>query len=314
MNGIPNPNNPNKNKTNEVTPNPSLHSADAAQDFIRKAAQSGMPVTSYDAGVGSALSGTEQGRNVLKTAGNYTPNLNANGTGTAKDAKNNNNQSLLTQISGMMGQFSAPYEGLLRDMLAAPSSYNPRSEAERRAAAEAKAETRITPLLAAIQGKRGKEQASYETGKAEIAAAYAGLPDKFKQALANIEEQATESAIARGMGRSGVVDWTREKMARPVTAQYNQAMTEQAAKLAGLTNNFNASMSDINNQEASISGGRGALIDALMSDLYAQDMGLGLQSEASKWNQGMGLANLANSANQGQQSMLSALIPLLLYG
>lgn len=209
---------------------------------------------------------------------------------------------------------SFPYESLLRDLLAKTPTYTPRSRDELRSIAESRADQQLNSLLSAIASRRAQEEAKYNSGKSEIEAAYATLPQQIQARLDEARRSALESAIARGMGRSGVVDWQTEKLSSPIMQEEARANAEKAAKLGTLANSYNALISDLARQEQEISGRRGSLVDNLLEQLWLQEQGLGRQSSQDVWSQALSLANLANSADQFQQSNLNNIIQQLLYG
>ena len=290
--------------------------------------------------------------------------------------------SLMPQLSGLMSQYSAPYESLLKDMLASsqgtskyetmltdmmnkPSAISqfmpqlmdlfnkPKAATDQTALlelAQKKADLQTSPLLSALASQRSKAGADYSNLQGEINAAYAGVPEQTQAALDEARRYAQENAIARGMGRSGVVDWTTAKLSAPLLQQQTQAEREKAAKLSGAANTYNALISDLARQETETAGQKGKLVDTTLADLMSQErqyglqegqvdwnklMGLtnlGMQDESTNWNKVMGLANLgtqtentawdkamglaglAGNANNAQSSLLASLIPLYLYG
>lgn len=281
--------------------------ASEAAKAVDAFAKSGKPVTSYDSDVYNALSGSRSGRNVLSGIDNNRSQS------TARVNSGGNNYATSTGASSRQSS-SFPYESLLSDLLAKTPTYTPRSEDELRTVAESKADQQLSSLLSAIASRRSSEDAKYGSGKSDIEAAYASIPAQTQASLEEARNSALESAISRGMGRSGVVDWQTEKLSEPIKTQEAQAMAEKAAKLGSLTNTYNSTLSDLARQEQTVSGGRQSLVDSLLNDLMQQEYGYGQQSNSNTWNQAMGLAGLANSANQYQQSDLYNLLPLLLYG
>lgn len=252
-----------------------------------------------------ASSSTGQGAPSYNTMGVQTP---AAGQGT-RDLS-----GIMSQIQGMMSQYSAPYEKLLKDMLATPSAFKMPTEAELLSQATKRAELQTSPLLSAIGTRRSKAGADYSSAQSDIEAAYSGVADTARTLLDEVARNAIDTAIASGMGRSGKGEYLTAKGTAPIVQQVAQADREKAAKLARAANEYNALLSGLGQEEQGIYSQRGNLQSSLLDELSRYYTGLGVQQEGNKWNQAMGLANLANTANTGQQSLLTSLVPLLLYG
>lgn len=213
-----------------------------------------------------------------------------------------------------MGQYGFPYEQMLRDLMAQPSAYNMPSEDELLRQAGQYADLEINPYLSALDTRWGQEEAGAQTARGDIEAAYAGLGERTKQMLDEARRAALESAISRGAGRSGVVDWRTAQVEKPIYAQQQQQEAEKAARLASIANMLAASQSDIGRQRGAYEQRRGMLQSNQLAALRQQAQQQALAEQARKWSQGMGLAGMGLGANQFQQQGMMDLLNPLLYG
>jgi hypothetical protein len=225
-----------------------------------------------------------------------------------------NTDRVLSQLQDTMSRYSFPYEQFLRDLMSQPSTYKAPSESELLTQATQYADLQVSPLLSAIQSRLENARTNYENEKSAIEAAYAGVPARTQSLLDEARRSALESAIARGMGRSGVVDWQTEKLSSPILQQATQSEQEKAAKLAAIANTLAAAQDETSRLRQEAESRRGTLQSARLADLRQQAAQTALQEMAARWGQGFNLAQLANAANMSQQQLLSELIPLLLNG
>lgn len=228
--------------------------------------------------------------------------------------KQRNMGDVTSQLQSTMSQYNFPYEQMLRDLMSQPSAYQTPSESGLSQQAQQYAQLQIDPVLSALQSRLANEQTNYGNAKSEVEAAYAGIPAKTQSLLDEARRSALESSIARGMGRSGVVDWQTEKLSSPIMQQATQAETEKAAKLAALANTLTASQSEVERQRQEALTRQGTLQSNRLADLRQQAVQNTIQEQAAKWGQGFNLAQLAQSANMSQQQLMAQLIPLLLNG
>ncbi|MCK9326707.1 MAG: hypothetical protein M0P69_14545 [Bacteroidales bacterium] len=176
------------------------------------------------------------------------------------------------------------------------TGYTPLSEAEMLAQAKTYADLQLSPLLAALQGNYNTSKAAQEAARGGIEAAYSGVSDTVNRRLDQASRQATQDAIARGMGRSGVVNWERAKLSEPILQQEAQAMQEKAAKMSGVDLQLAAMADNYANQQNELQQRLGLIESNRLAEL--QNM------------------NQQNSLgyNQNQQSLMMSLLPLFLYG
>lgn len=264
-------------------------------------------------------------------------------------------QSIMPQITSLMGQYSAPYEKLLKDMLATPSAFTMPSDSSIMSQATTKSQLQTDPLLQAIQSKlatekagyqntqsditssfskaisdlaaqknletanykntqsdintaygsaasniaaqKAKEAALYANNLGEIDAAYAGVGSEAKALLEEVANNAIETAIAAGMGRSGKGEYLTAKGSAPIIRQVAQAEREQASKKSSASNLYNATLQDLGIKESSLSQEQAAklasaanLYDATLKNYASKETGL-TQEQAAK------LSNAANLYN-----------------
>jgi hypothetical protein len=116
-------------------------------------------------------------------------------------------QDVLALLRQLMGGSQFPYEQMSRDVAATAPQWTPRPESELLTQAQQYAGLQIDPQLQALQRSLG--QARQEAGT-------------YTQ---EAEKRALESAIARGGGRSGVVEWLTAEQTKPITTALARAET-----------------------------------------------------------------------------------------
>ena len=216
-------------------------------------------------------------------------------------------------IGGSSAQYSFPYEQTLRDLFA-QSTYTPPSDADLLQQAQQYARLQVDPVLSAIQSRLEKAQSDYESQKAAIEAAYATVPQTTQRLLDEARQNALEQAVARGMGRSGVVEWLTNKLTAPLMEQATQSEQEKAAKLAAAANALAQIQQEAARQQQEAQQREGELEASQLAQLRDQIAQRVFQERAAKWSQATGLAGMAQAANLGQQQQLMNLIDKLLYG
>lgn len=139
------------------------------------------------------------------------------------------------------------------------------------------ANLQIDPIIQTLM--RGKEDylGSYESSKRNIEAAYAGIPQERDRLLKQAQDLGTESAIARGGGRSGAVEHGVGKLQESVMAKSMQVDAEKAAKLASLEEGLDLFMKQYGDKVAELEGRRGQLTTAIFDQLNNSDQQLALE-------------------------------------
>jgi hypothetical protein len=252
-----------------------------------------VPGTSYDSEAGIHYVTNPSAISVALGGSNSSPYVDTDKIRTQIDKANQT-----TQNAGQ--QYSFPYEELLRDLFGQTPTYKPPTQDEMLELSKQWANLQISPLLAAIQNSVTDSQAAYDTGIGQVNAAYAGVPAQINQYLAEADRLAQEDAIRRNMGRSGVVNWERDKRQAPILAQAAQTEQEKAAKIAELANKLAAAKAKAANLTTEAETRRGNLEAARLADLQNIAAQLSMQQDANKWGQGLSLANLATNSNNAQ--------------
>jgi hypothetical protein len=175
-------------------------------------------------------------------------------------------------------------------------NYTPLSDAEMMEQAKTYADLQLSPLLAALQSNYDMSKAAQEAAKLQIEAAYSGVGDTISQRLDEAERRAKQDAIARGMGRSGVVNWERAKLTEPILRQEAQAMQEKAAKMSGVDLQLAALADEYARQQNELQERLGLLESNRLAEL-----------------QNLQRQNMLGY-NQNQQNLMLSLLPLFLYG
>jgi hypothetical protein len=290
----------NKSSTSSSKSSSSSGIDSATYDEIVRKAQAGIPLTNptpekqalYDA-YASAYS--------VSSSGGSGSNKKESNTLTLED--------YISQLSNPMDNYNMPYEQLIRDIISQAPTTSQKSQSELENIAKNYASLQITPQLEALQ--RSIEQAitTANSQKEAIEAAYASVPQQTQAMLDEARRYAQESAIARGAGQSGVVNWETEKQTTPIMQQAQQYEAEKAAKLNAVADWLAGVQSQGAEQEQQLAKTQGDLTQQYLQLLTEQNE----SKSASDWerifNSISSLANAAQSANLNSQNWATSLLP-----
>lgn len=213
---------------------------DYVQEVNRKL-DAGIPLTSplskraYNLGIDIMLGlkpGTTSAKEKAeeKAAANADNNASKGGRGDIDELKN----LLLDLIGQQYQQVSYPYQQMLEQMLANQNLSTPLTPAQIQERALAQAGLIYDPQVAALNDALEQYRQAAESQRRSIEAAYAGVTERTTRMMEEAAQQALESAIARGGGRAGAVEWLVEKAQQPIIERQQQLDAEQAAKLAAV--------------------------------------------------------------------------------
>jgi len=200
----------------------------------------------------------------------------------------------------------------LSDIFYEAPSYKPLSEEEARSIAQNWANLQIDPQIQALQRAIENARTTANTQMAAINAAYAGIPAQTDRMLADARNYALESAIARGGGRSGVVNWETEKRTTPIMQQAQQYEAEKAAKLAGVTDWLANAITQGEQRQLDLEGRRGDLTQQYIQDLMMHGEDRARANWQAAMNAGLALNAADQNAYQFDTSALLNLIPYIL--
>lgn len=215
-------------------------------------------------------------------------------------------EQLLSMWRQQLDEALFPYQQQLQQLLARQPSYTPPSEQEMLQLAQQYAGLQVDPRLQAIQRQLEQYQQQAEAERARIEAAYATVPERTQQLLDEARRYALESAIARGAGRSGVVNWETEKRTTPIMTQAQQAEAERASRLSDVESALRTAQQQAAEQQLALEEQRGNLqqqyLQALRDQAYARAVG----DWQREFDAAQRLATLAAQAYQwGETAALS---------
>ncbi|MGI5872742.1 MAG: hypothetical protein ACOX8T_11985, partial [Bacillota bacterium] len=204
-------------------------------------------------------------------------------------------------IADLIPKQKNPYEKQLQDFLATRPEWKGATEEEMLQQAKQHAALQIDPQLQALQ-RSLEEAAQYaESQKGAVEAAYSGIPAQIDRMLEGAREYGTEDAIARGVGRSGVVDYNIEQMSKPIMEQGAQLEAEKAAKLTSIADALALAQRQASLQQQQLEEQRGLIESERLGDL--RQLGHAMQAEdwERAWNAAQNLASMNNQQYQFQQ-------------
>lgn len=222
--------------------------------------------------------------------------------------------SIPSGISNLSGGGGLDFSSLFSQLTNSQPSFKAPSESELSNWASTYANAQIDPLITAIQNSLTKQLASQETARSEVEAQYAGLPQKYASMLEEARRSALESAIARGMGRSGVVDWQTAKLSSPIIQQQAKDEADKTAALAKIANNIAALNTTAQDSITSAEAQRGNLAASRMGELQQWVAQMNAASGQNSFNNALSLANLYNNNQASSINTILQLLPLFMGG
>lgn len=133
--------------------------------------------------------------------------------------------------------------------------------------AQTYASLQVNPQVSAVQ--RSIEQAlqNYQQGQARVNAIYGGLPALLERREQQQAEQDLESAIARGVGRGGVVEHLAQQRQEHFGDLLAQGEAKRAAELQGLADQYGLTLQQADSMLQDLEAQRGMLTSQYMTDL-----------------------------------------------
>lgn len=255
-------------------------------------------------GGGAATSGQQQPTY-------QTPQGSASGLEGFMALSGQNLQNQMTDFSRIGRDAMAPYEELIRSFLTSQPTHSPRTDDELLELARQQAQLVYDPQRLSLQQQMEQLRGQADVSRQRIEADYAGAEESTTRMLEEARRQATESAIARGGGRSGQVDYFTGKMQQPIMTGFQQQQAQRAANLADVEGALTTGQTQAAQRLEQLAQQEGLFTGQQLAALRDTDYSRGMQ----EWQQGlqgaMGLAGLAGSANQGYMANAMGLLPYM---
>jgi hypothetical protein len=133
--------------------------------------------------------------------------------------------------------------------------------------AERYAQLMVAPQLDAINRRLAELGAQRENALRYVQAAFAGYPERLQRAYEEARQKALESAIARGLGRSGVVDWQAQKLGERLSELIAENEAKKAAALAEVERNYQTELANLEAQRQTLAARQGEYARQFAEDL-----------------------------------------------
>lgn len=218
-------------------------------------------------------------------------------------------RDVMSQLGETMSKYLYPYEQTMRDLAAQMPKYQMPSKEELLQQAKTWANLQIDPSLQAVAQALAQTKQALETQKAQTEASYAGLDQATQRFMQEAAQRALESAIARGGGRSGQVEWYTSKLQQPIAEQYAQAQAQKAATLSDIASKITLAEQQAAEQQKSLEQRRGELEAARLAELQQLAHATAVGDWQRAFEAAQNLASLATQAQQWQMSYAASLLP-----
>ncbi len=221
----------------------------------------------------------------------------------------NNYNNMANNFSQALSQYSLPYEQALRDLLASAPKYSAPSEEALLDQATQYANLQIDPAIEALKRVMEQNRLSADSQRDSINANYASFEDTANRMLQEAANAALESAISRGGGRSGAVEWLTNKQQAPVMEQMTNVQADRTARLNAIADALALSESQGNEQLQSYEERRGQLTSSQLEALRQLTQAQAQGNWQNMFNAVQSLSNAATQANQFAEQAALARLP-----
>lgn len=202
-----------------------------------------------------------------------------------------------------------PYESLMRDITSKlPQPYTTGNIDE---LSKQYARLQVDPARQEIQRRLAGYDVDAESQRRSTESAYAGVPAQTQRMLDEARRYALESSVARGAGRSGVVNWETEKRTTPVIQRGVELEGEKAAKLADIASRLALAKQQGQGQLTDLATREGELTSQQAQALRALDYANSTGNWQQAFSAAQSLANMAQQAQQFEKQYAASLAPSL---
>lgn len=202
-------------------------------------------------------------------------------------------------------KYYVPGQQSLEDAIAV-LSYTPRSYEQAKTEASNLADIQINPQKTQLQLSLQKAISDAQNQKRSIEANYATIHTAADRLLEQAQKRGTESAIARGGGRSGAVEYAVGELSKPIHENVMQAEAQKAANLANIDNALATINENYNKQIQALEEHRGALAAAQLAAILNGDQDKALAYAQARANAEFQLSNLLDSRDRYNQEAVRA--------
>lgn len=221
----------------------------------------------------------------------------------------------VTQLISMIGdQFrnvEYPYQQLLEQLLKQVPTYQQKPWEDVLKQAQEYADLLIDPQVSALQRSLEQGKQAYEAQREAVEAAYTGVPESLSRLMEKARENAIRTAIARGGGRTGAVEWLTKEQQEPIIESATRLEAEKAAKLTDIAEKLALLETQGSTYLSELEEQRGRLAEQQAKALQELDYA----NATGDWQRAFAatqtLANLATAAEQNANAMMVALLPYL---
>ncbi len=189
----------------------------------------------------------------------------------------------MDELNAMLGQYTSQYQDQISQIqnMLNQNQYARPSDSELQSQASTFANLQIDPMLQALRDSLQQAEQTANTRKGEVEAAYTGYQDAANKMLDERAKQALESAIARGGGRSGAVEWLTAQQQEPILQQTAQAEAEKASTLSSIAEALALAKQQGSQKEQDLAARRGELESNQLANLQS----MADAAESGNWQQ-----------------------------
>lgn len=184
-------------------------------------------------------------------------------------------QEVSRRLSAEIGEWfqgvKIPYQQDLEQLLRALEIGPQMTPEEMQQRAQMQAGLLYDPQVNALTRALEQQQQSAEARRASIEAAYAGVSERTARLMEEARQRAVESAVARGGGRGGLVEWLTGELQTPIIERQQQIEAERASQLADVANALGLIEKQVAEQEQQLATQRGQYITQQVQALEELD-------------------------------------------
>jgi len=192
-----------------------------------------------------------------------------------------------------------PYQSFLESLMSRIPQWN-QSPTQMQENARLWANLQIDPQISQLTRTLEQAMTNAQSQKQAIRAAFEGVPEQLERTEQRQAQADLESAIARGAGRSGVVDWQTRNRQEHFNQLLSQNAAQQAAQLAAVANQLGLTQQQTLDAMNQLEAQRGQLTQSFLSQLEDRGFTRGMQGTQAQMDLANLMANLAQNWNNAQ--------------
>ena len=187
-------------------------------------------------------------------------------------------------------------------------SYNAMSESERQSYAESLAGQKYGSVLNTLGSQKVNLDTEAQNALSQLEAQYSDREANTSKLVSEAQSSALKSAISRGGGRAGLVEYLVEKLSAPIYQADQQALKEENTKKQSIQNSLSTAKSGIDSQITQTEADKSNYLTSVIQEIVKNDAAASTETNFNKANI---MSQALSAAQQGNLTALQTTLPYL---